>query len=110
MTQPCIFKHPLDRDGTSQEQRFLQALEPGYVRIHALTLADWMKFAWHYAEKLKFFDASDDMNPAGNWQPFWKNEAELSEYLKDAALAEDAIWLKEEERQKIGKRDPKMDY
>jgi len=80
----CNHKHPLQHDGTSQDQRFLEALEPETVRIHEFELRDWMHFAWHFAGRLNYFPLHDDQNPAGNWQAFMKSESEIESFLEKA--------------------------
>ncbi|TVQ11342.1 MAG: hypothetical protein EA361_12780 [Bacteroidetes bacterium] len=110
MALNCNTKHPLQHDGTSQQQRFAEALEPSYAPVHEFSLRDWMRFAWHFAEKLRFFSHSDHQKPNGNWQEFMKSEEEIEAFLKDAALAEGENWLDEEEQKNILKREPKGNY
>lgn len=110
MALNCNTKHPLQHDGTSQHQRFLEALEPSFAKIHEFDLRDWMRFAWHFAAKLKYFNINDDQNPDGNWQAFLKSEEEIESFLKDAALVEDETWISETEREKILRREPQGNY
>jgi hypothetical protein len=42
---PIIDAHILIREGTSQGQRQLEALKPGYVQVDEHQPADWMVFA-----------------------------------------------------------------
>lgn len=106
MALNCNTKHPLQHDGTSQQQRFLEALEPSYAKIHEFNLRDWMRFAFYYASRLKYFNLSDDKNPDGNWQVFMKAEDEFESLLKDAALAEYEDWIPAGERETVSKRQP----
>ncbi len=110
MALNCKHKHPLQHDGTSQQQRFLEALEPGYAKIHEFSLRDWMRFAFHFAAHLHYFSINDDTKPDGNWQVFMKAESEIESYLKDAALVEGEDWIPAEEREKILKREPQADF
>jgi hypothetical protein len=110
MALNCNTKHPLQHDGTSQHQRFLEALEPSFVKIHEFDLRDWMRFAYHFAAKLKYFSVNDDQKPDGNWQAFLKSEEEIESFLKDAALVENETWLSETEREKILRREPQGNY
>lgn len=80
----CNHQHPLQHDGTSQDQRFPGALEPGSAPIHELSLRDWMHFAWHFAGHLNYFPLHDHQNPAGNWQAFMKSESEIESFLEKA--------------------------
>ena len=110
MALNCKTKHPLQYDGTSQNQRFLDALEPGYAPIHEFSLRDWMRFAYHYAVHLQYFNLNEDKKFEGNWQVFMKDESEIESYLKDAALVEGEEWIPADEREKILKRDPQANY
>lgn len=110
MALNCNKKHPLQHDGTSQQQRFLDALEPGYAKIHEFNLRDWMRFAYHFATNLNYFSIKDDKKPDGNWQAFMKAESEIEAYLKDAALVEGEDWIPADEREKILKREPQANF
>lgn len=110
MALNCKHNHPLQHNGTSQDKRFLEALEPGFARVHEFSLKDWMQFAWHFARHLNYFSVSDDVNPDGNWQAFFKAEDELETYLRDAALVSDETWIPSGERQKIENREPRGNY
>ena len=63
MPTPTTAKHP--RDGTSQADRPLPALDPAWARIDDRTVQDFLAFAREYAAGLKFFDDSD--REAGDW-------------------------------------------
>lgn len=110
MALDCKHTHPLQHDGTSQNERFLEALEPGSAPVHQFDLHDWMRFAYHYGARLNYFTANDADNPDGNWQGFMKAEDEIKEWLKDAALVAEEKWLGDDERSRILKRQPKGDY
>jgi hypothetical protein len=110
MALNCKNKHPLQYDGTSQDQRFLDALEPGSAKIHECSLRDWMRFAYDYAAHLNYFSINDDTKPDGNWQVFVKAESEIEAYLKDAALVDGEDWIPADEREKILKREPQANY
>lgn len=110
MATNCNKKHPLVHHGTSQDERFIAALEPGSARVFDFSLRDWMKFAWHYAARLNYFPANETGSPSGNWQQFMKAENEITEFLKDAELAGEESWISEEEKAKILKRPSKSDY
>jgi len=110
MALDCKHKHPLQHDGTSRNERFLQALEPASSPIHQFDLRDWMRFAYHYAARLNYFRPSDPVGADGNWQEFMKAEGEIEEWLKDAELVAGEKWLTPEERERICKRQPRGDY
>ncbi len=80
----CPTKNPLQRDGTSQYQRMLEALDPSYARIHEFSLRDWMVFAWHYAQQLNYFAATNSEVPQGDWKNFMEAEDKIESFLQQA--------------------------
>ncbi|MCU0435842.1 MAG: hypothetical protein MUC87_20450 [Bacteroidia bacterium] len=64
----CEVKNPLQRDGTSQAERLLKALDPTYVQVDERNIDDLLRFALKYAEKLNFYDEKNQLN--GNWYNF----------------------------------------
>ena len=64
-----IIKNPLRRDGTSQKQRQLTALDPAYVLIDERTLQDFLVFARDFARQVYYFN--DDNKIEGDWEEFW---------------------------------------
>lgn len=77
----CIDKNPLQRDGTSQRQRMLEALDPGSVQLHGFTMKDWMRFAYEFAADVNFFGNGNDLSPDGNWQHFFVEEDSLDTFI-----------------------------
>lgn len=71
----------LAREGTEQMQRFLDALNPGSVKLNDFGLEEWMKFAFRFAEHVNYFDVNNFENPSGNWKDFFKNNKELETFL-----------------------------
>ena len=82
-TMNCQTKNPLQRDGTSQQQRMLEALDPSYAKIHEFTLRDWMLFARHYAQQLNYYVITDDKNALGNWKDFMPADDEIDGFLQN---------------------------
>ncbi len=110
MALDCKNTHPLQHDGTSQSERFPEALEPANAPIHQFDLRDWMRFAYHYATKLNYYTIAESERTDGNWRAFMKAEEEIEEWLKDAELIADEKWLPQQERERILKREPRADY
>ncbi len=77
----CPTKNPLQRDGTSQYQRMLEALDPSTAKIHEFQLRDWMLFARHYAEQLNYYTSTNDKVPQGNWVNFFPAGDEIEKFL-----------------------------
>lgn len=58
------------RDGTSQEDRLLPALKPGYIHVDETRFEDLMAMAFEYAELLEYRDMGN--RPAGDWKAFFE--------------------------------------
>ncbi|MES2554629.1 MAG: baseplate J/gp47 family protein [Bacteroidota bacterium] len=61
-------KELLFRDGTSQSQRLNNALDPDAILVDERQLADFIRFAQDFAEKLQFFNQENEL--AGTWEGF----------------------------------------
>ena len=68
----CNETNPLQRGGTSQQQRISDALQPGYVNIDERQYADWIDFASRFGQYLNYYDSNNTIT--GNWQPFFDND------------------------------------
>jgi Baseplate J-like protein len=102
----CETKNPLQRDGTSQTERLLSALDPSFVQVDERQIDDLLRFALKYAEKLNFYDNSD--NVSGDWYNFLAKDvsvlcanisgADLDPLVKDfrTAFAKIEVMAKEE--------------
>ncbi|MCA1760473.1 MAG: hypothetical protein LC658_11960, partial [Bacteroidales bacterium] len=72
----------LTREGSDQNRRFIEALEPGSVKLNDFSLKEWMQFAYRFAAHVNYFSNHDFEDPSGNWEFFFKNEIELEDFLK----------------------------
>ncbi len=72
----------LAREGSDQNKRFIEALEPGSVKLNDFSLKEWMQFAYRFAAHVNYFSNLDFEEPSGNWEFFFKNEIELEDFLK----------------------------
>ena len=72
MSSDCTFLNPLRRDGTSQRQRAVAALEPSFARVDERGLDDLLVYARRYAEILRYYSASNTVG--GDWAPFVEND------------------------------------
>ena len=70
------------REGTEQQQRFIEQLNPDFFKLNDFELKDWLKFAYHFAEHVNYFNTSNADKPSGTWQDFFKSGAELEGFLK----------------------------
>ena len=65
----------LIRDGSSQEQRSLPALDPSYVSVNEHGTAHGMMYAHALSEFVKYFDSNNAEN--GSFAPFFSNDPSL---------------------------------
>ena len=72
----------IKREGTEQQQRFIDALSPEYFKLNEFSLNDWMQFAYRFAEHVNYFDTDDFQNRSGNWQDFFTLDNGLEDFLK----------------------------
>jgi len=120
MSADCSFNSDplrLVREGTSQDQRFSAALDPGYAQVDERGPAHGMVFARAYAEFLKYYDSNNV--EVDNWLPFFSED--VSVQLAGAAVEdvthyrqqvkEYAAFLnnRQNESDKAGLRD-RLDY
>src|SRR5215203_5141854 len=68
----AIIKNPLQRDGTSQEDRLAKILLPGNARIDDRSIEEIMAFAARYAGLIRYYNS--DNQPDGDWSCFYKND------------------------------------
>jgi hypothetical protein len=70
----------LAREGTEQMQRFLDALNPGSVKLNDFGLEEWMQFAFQFAEYVNYFDINNSEVSAGDWTDFFKSKDEIKNF------------------------------
>jgi len=71
------------REGTEQQQRFIDALNPEAFKLNDFELEDWMQFAYNFASHVNYFDVDNDSVTSDNWQSFFKSKSEISEFLSE---------------------------
>ena len=75
-----ILKDKTFRDGVSQQDRKLPALELNYVGIEERSVKDLLKFVLKFAEQLKFYNNSN--HPEGNWKLFFGGD-QIADHGRD---------------------------
>lgn len=83
----------LYRDGTSQSQRLMDALDPAYISIDERTIGDLLSFAQQYGNELTFFDENN--NPSGTWEAFLLNEPDSENLSIDEKIINRKRWINE---------------
>ncbi len=74
MANPCsIYKNPIRRDGTSQNQRLLATFDTNYALIDERNIFDILNYAYRYAQYIKYYNNNNESND-WNWQPFFDND------------------------------------
>jgi hypothetical protein len=72
----------LEREGTNQYQRFIEALDPGSVKLNDFDLRDWMKFAYRFAQHVNYFNTLNPDEPSGNWEDFFISNDQIDDFLR----------------------------
>ena len=72
MADLCKPLNPLQRDGTSQRQRLVAALEPSYVSVDERDLSDLLIFSHKYAALLRYYTLSNSRG--GDWVEFIEHD------------------------------------
>ncbi|XRE42844.1 T6SS baseplate protein J-like component [Tenacibaculum discolor] len=67
-----IISSILQRNGTGQELRYIDVLDPDNFELHDFTIEDWILFAYNFAEKLNYFPTGNHKVASGDWQDFFK--------------------------------------
>lgn len=76
----------LTREGSDQNRRFIEALDPGSVKLNDFSLKEWLQFAYRFAGHVNYFSNLDFEEPSGNWEFFFKNDTELKDFLKRVGI------------------------
>lgn len=72
-------------DGTSQEDRYQDALDPGYVEVDGRSIDALIQEAQRLAKEIQFFDEED--NPVSNWESLFIENAEEYQAKKETGKA-----------------------
>lgn len=72
MKRPKI-RNLIQNDGLTQPGRYLDELDPQYVKIDDRNVIDMLAFAWRYSDHLLFYEAAEtglgeEVRPNGSWQ------------------------------------------
>ena len=69
------------REGTSQMQRYIDALDPKSVKLNDFTLKEWMQFAYRFAQHVNYFNTINNEVPSSDWSDFFIEETQLDDFL-----------------------------
>ncbi len=68
----CTTKHPLVRDGVSQNQRMVEALKPSYAKVDDRSLFDLLFFIAEYSKGINFFNLENKID--GHWNQLFESD------------------------------------
>jgi hypothetical protein len=68
----AVIKNPLQRDGTSQQERLLKALLPENAKIDDRKMEDILSFAAAYGKEINYFNLQNEKE--GDWTCFYDND------------------------------------
>ena len=69
------------RNGTAQNQRYIDALSPESVKLFDLSTRDWMQFAFRFSKMLNYFETATN-TATGNWGNFFVKEDEIDVFVE----------------------------
>ena len=69
------------REGSSQMQRYIDALDPKSVKLNDFTLKEWMQFAYRFARHVHYFNTINNEVPSSDWSDFFIEENQLDDFL-----------------------------
>ncbi len=78
----------LKRNGTNQNQRYIDALDPGFVKLHDFSIEDWMTFAYAFAGNINYFKTGTNTKD-GNWEQFFVEKNAIKDLLSHAKIKKD---------------------
>ena len=70
MINDCSHNNPLVRDGTSQQQRLLKALDPTYAKVDERSFNELLILIKKYAAEIQYYNEKNE--PSGSWEEFFK--------------------------------------
>lgn len=79
----------LTKNGVDQKQRYIDALQPDKIQLHQFDVADWILFAYNFAQHVNYFETSNNTSPASDWKSFFdffKLEGKAPNYTKPLEL------------------------
>jgi Baseplate J-like protein len=77
MSEICNIPHPLKRDGTTQHERFPEALGDDYIKVDEQDVPQLVRLSHAYAKYVYFFPS--DGSATINWQPFFEEIKQIAE-------------------------------
>ncbi|RPH32892.1 MAG: hypothetical protein EHM93_07550 [Bacteroidales bacterium] len=92
MNKNCCDKNPLRRDGTSQQQRLLKALLPGYIAVDERSMGDLIEFVKQFAKEINFFNIDNDIT--GSWEKFFNKTIDSKNQVTEPHYALFIAFLK----------------
>ena len=82
-------RNPLKREGTSQKDRYPDALHPSFSKLDDRDLYDYLDFVYRYSENIRFWPShSTSSNKVQNWQLFFSAGIILLSHIKSSSSKE----------------------
>ena len=92
MANICEPLNPLQREGSAQRSRLLDALRPENAKVDDREIKDWLLYARKYADLVRFYDLSNTAD--GDWSEFFDKDISILVALvadEDAAGMQDTF-------------------
>lgn len=83
----AFYSATINRDGTSQKQRQLAALDPMSIKIDERNMEDYLRQIYHLASQIAYYNSNDEVD--GTWQDMLPREDEIPVLLQSLAIKKD---------------------
>jgi Baseplate J-like protein. len=79
MTTQITHKNFIPGIGTDQQDRQIRELNPDNLNLMDFGVAEWMKFAWNFADEVNYFNSENEKD--GSWRDFFVEESSIKTFL-----------------------------
>ncbi len=83
MAKKCEHSFLLNHSGISQVERALEALAPENFNLNEFSIAEWMQFAYNFANEVRYFGIEDADHSVDNWRRFFVEKEALTNFLSE---------------------------
>ncbi len=82
MAKNCDHTFLTQHAGTEQSERLKKALLPENFKLNDFSIAEWMEFAFKFANEVNYFATDNPDSPSGNWESFFIAEDEIKSFVE----------------------------
>ncbi|MEZ4875158.1 MAG: baseplate J/gp47 family protein [Flavobacteriaceae bacterium] len=83
MAKKCDHSFLTLHAGTEQSQRLRKALLPSNFNLNDFSVAQWMQFAFKFAQEVNYFGVQNDTVPSGDWESFFIEKSSIESFVSE---------------------------